>query len=160
MNTLVRLNEDLKSAMRAKDRVRLLVLRSIVADLKYAGIEKKGAKGLDGDVDSPAEYLEESEMIAVFRSMVKRRKESATQYIGGDRGDLADKELAEVAIIEEFLPKELSSEELGSIVKMAIKEVGASNMKDMGRVMKVAQSKASGRADGKSLSECVRKQLS
>lgn len=159
MKTLAKLNEDLKAAMRAKDKVRLLVLRAIVADLKYAGIDKKGSEGLSGEVDSPAEYLLESEMIPVLRSMVKKRKESATQYSEGGRRDLADKELMEVTIIEEFLPQALSAEELDLMVQAAIKDLGASNMQDMGRVMKCVQLKASGRADGKSLAECVRGHL-
>ncbi len=153
---LEKLSESIKDAMRAKDKLRTQTLRSIMNDFKNAGIEKKGRDGLTAEVSSPAEYLDEPEMLKVIQGAAKRRRESAEQYIAGDRQDLADKENLELAILEEFLPKALSPEELEVIVKEAIAEIGATSMADMGKVMKIAQAKIAGRADGKVVSGVVR----
>jgi uncharacterized protein YqeY len=100
--------------------------------------------------------LNEAEMIKVIQSAAKRRREAAEQYVAGERPELAEKENLELAILEEFLPKALSSEELEALVKEAIAEIGATSMADMGKVMKVAQPKIAGRADGKAVSAVVR----
>lgn len=156
---LDRLKEDMKSAMRAKEKARLTVIRSIQAELKNAGIEKKGNQGLTEEVESPAHYLDENEQLAVLRSMVKKRRDSAEQYDQGSREDLRDIELAEITVIEGYLPQALSPEEVEVLVREAIAEVGAESMADMGKVMKAVQPKAAGRADGKVLSEAVRRLL-
>lgn len=156
---LDRLKEDMKSAMRAKDKARLTVIRSIQAELKNIGIEKKGNQGLTEEVESPAHYLDENEQLAVLRSMVKKRRDSAEQYEQGGREDLRDIELSEITVIEEYLPQALSAEEVEALVREAIAEVGAESMADMGKVMKAVQPKAAGRADGKVLSEAVRRLL-
>lgn len=156
---LDRLKEDMKSAMRAKEKARLTVIRSIQAELKNVGIEKKGKLGLTEPVDSPDQYLDSEEQLAVLRSMVKKRRDSAEQYEAGGREDLVAIELSEVEIIAEYLPKPLSADEVEAIVKEAIAEVGAASMADMGKVMKAVQPKADGRADGKVLSETVRRLL-
>ena len=149
----------IKEAMRAKDKLRLQVLRSLLNDMKNAGIEKKGAEGLTAEVASPAEFLEEADLLKVVRSAAKRRNESAEQYRSGGRDDLAAAEEAELAILEEFLPQPLSAEEVAALVAAAIQEAGAASMQDMGKVMKIATPQAAGRADGKVLSAEVRKQL-
>ena len=156
---LDRLKEDMKSAMRAKEKARLTVIRSIQAELKNAGIEKKGNEGLTEEVESPAHYLSEGEQLAVLRSMVKKRRDSAEQYEQGGREDLRDIELSEIEVIEQYLPQPLSTEEIEALIQEAIAEVGASSMADMGKVMKAAQPKAAGRADGKILSDMVRRLL-
>ncbi|MAW61379.1 MAG: glutamyl-tRNA amidotransferase [Planctomycetes bacterium] len=156
---LDRLKEDMKSAMRAKEKARLTVIRSIQAELKNAGIEKKGNEGLTEEVESPAHYLSEGEQLAVLRSMVKKRRDSAEQYEQGGREDLRDIELSEIEVIEQYLPQPLSTEEIEALIQEAIAEVGASSMADMGKVMKAAQPKAAGRADGKILSDTVRRLL-
>lgn len=156
---LQRLTDEIKQAMRDRAKLRLQTLRSIMNDFKNGGIEKKGAKGLTEEVDSPAEYLEEAEMVKIIQSAAKRRRESAEQYIAGERPELAVKEEEELVILEEFLPAAMSDDELKGIVKDAIAEVGASSMADMGKVMKVVQGKVAGRADGGAISGIVREML-
>ena len=157
---LDRIQSDIKDAMRAKEKERLTVLRSLLNDMKNAGIEKKGAQGLTEEVASPAEYLDEADMLKVIRGSAKRRRESAEQYREGGREDLAEKEDRELAILEEFLPKPLTDEEVTALVAEAIAESGAASMQEMGKVMKIATERAAGRADGKVLSAAVRAQLS
>lgn len=156
---LERLKNDMKDAMRAKDKARLTTIRAIQAELKNVGIEKKGNQGLTDEVESPAHYLDDSEQLAVLRSMVKKRRDSAEQYDAGGREDLRDIELSEITVIEDYLPQPLSADEVEAIVREAIAEIGAESMADMGKVMKAVQTKAAGRADGKVLSETVRRLL-
>jgi uncharacterized protein len=156
---LRRLNEDMKTAMKAREKQRLAVIRSIQAELKNAGIEKKGNQGLTAEVNSPTEYLDETEILKVLSGMVKRRKDSAEQYAKGERQDLVDVELAEIKFIETYLPQALTAEEIEALVAESIAEVGAESMADMGKVMKVAQPRAAGRADGKVMAETVRRLL-
>ena len=153
---LEKLKNSVKDAMRAKDKLRTQTLRSILSDFNNAGIDKKGRDGLTQEVSSPSEYLDEAEMIKVIQGAAKRRREAAEQYVAGDRPELAEKENLELVILEEFLPKALSSEELEGMVKEAIAEIGATSMADMGKVMKAAQPKIAGRADGKAVSVVVR----
>ena len=160
MSELVqRIESDLKDAMRARDKARLSTLRTLISDLKNAGIEKKGKEGLKEEVASPADYLSEEEAQKVLQGALKRRREAAEQYESGGRSDLVDKEQAEAAVIQEFLPKALEAAELESIVRAAIEESGASSMKEMGAVMKAAMPKVAGRADGKAVSAAVKKLL-
>lgn len=157
---LERLSVEIKQAMRDKAKDRLQMLRSMLNDLKNAGIEKKGRDGLTDEVASPAEYLEEAEMVKVLQGAAKRRRESAEQYREGGRPELAEKEEAEIAILEEFLPAALAPEELAALVAEAVAEVGASGPADMGKVMKAVQPRVAGRADGRTVSSAVKEALS
>jgi uncharacterized protein YqeY len=157
---LERLSVEIKQAMRDKAKDRLQMLRSMLNDLKNAGIEKKGRDGLTEEVASPAEYLEEPEMVKVLQGAAKRRRESAEQYREGGRPELAEKEEAEIAILEEFLPAALAPEELAALVAEAVAEVGAGGPADMGKVMKAVQPRVAGRADGRTVSTAVKEALS
>jgi uncharacterized protein YqeY len=157
---LERLSVEIKQAMRDKAKDRLQMLRSMLNDLKNAGIEKKGRDGLTEEVASPAEYLEEAEMVKVLQGAAKRRRESAEQYREGGRPELAEKEEAEIAILEEFLPAALAPEELAALVAEAVAEVGAGGPADMGKVMKAVQPRVAGRADGRTVSTAVKEALS
>ncbi len=156
---LEKLSEEIKNAMRAKDKLRLQTLRSMMNDLKNAGIEKKGKKGLTDEVASPAEYLDNDEMVKVLQGAAKRRREAVEQYVSGGRPELAEQEDKELAILQEFLPAALSEDELRALVQNAIEAIGASSMADMGKVMKEVQPQVAGRADGKAVSAVVRELL-
>ena len=139
--------------------MKVSTLRMLVADLKNAGIEKKGKEGLTEEVSSPSDYLDKAEVQKILQSALKRRRESMEQYQAGNRQDLADKEQAEAAIIEGYLPKAMDPAELESLVKAAIEEVGADSPAQMGAVMKAVMPKLAGRADGKAVSAMVNKLL-
>ena len=156
---LERLKNDMKIAMKAREKERLGVIRSIQAELKNVGIDKKGNEGLTAEVSSPAEYLDEGEILAVLRSMVKKRKDSADAYQKGGRDDLVQIELFEVEVIQTYLPQPLSELEVEALAKEAIADLGAQGMSDMGKVIKACQVKAAGRADGKVLAGIVRQLL-
>ena len=142
-----RLSDDLKLAMKARDQLRMDAIRMVKAALQNKEIELKKA-------------LDEAEMSRVLIGLVKQRKEAVEQYQKGKRQDLADKELKEIAIIEAYLPKALSQEEIVKIVEDAIRETGAAAAKDMGKVMKAVMAKLAGQAvDGKQLSDLVRSKL-
>lgn len=141
---------DLKTAMKAKDSVSLNTLRALKAAMTNAAIEK-GGLGTE---------LTESEELALVRKQVKQRQDSLAQFESAGRVELAENEKAEIAILEVYLPQALSAEELSALVKEAVAETGASGRADMGKVMKLAQEKAAGRADGKLLSQEVMKLLS
>ena len=142
-----RLSEDLKLAMKARDQLRMDAIRMVKAALQNKEIELKKA-------------LDEGEMSRVLLTLVKQRKEAAEQYQKGKRDDLADKELKEIVIIEAYLPKALSQEEIVQVVESAIREIGPVTMKDMGKVMKAVMAKLAGQAvDGKQLSDLVRTRL-
>ena len=155
MNLLDRLAQDMKEAMKAGEKDCLRVLRSVLADLRNAGIEKGGGEA----GDDPASRLDETDQIAVLRSAVKRRKEAATQYREGGREEHAAMEEAEVEVIGRYLPAAMSEEELDALVAAAVQECGASEMADMGKVMQAVLPKVDGRADGGAVSQAVRKAL-
>ncbi len=134
--------------MKARDRVRLEALKGI----KKEFIEAKTAPGAGGE-------LPDDKATAILVKMAKQRRESAAIYLENGRKELADGELAELAVIEEFLPKALSSEELESEIRAIIARTGASSPKDMGKVMGVATKSLAGRADGKEISAKVREIL-
>jgi uncharacterized protein YqeY len=142
-----RIDTDLKDAMRAKEAGKLSVLRGLKSALKYAAIEKADA-GLD---DAAA--------VQVIRKQVKQRQDSIESFEKGGRPELAAKEREELEILNAYLPKGLSAEELSAIVRETIAEVGATSKAQMGAVMKALQAKVAGRADGKTLSAEVQKQL-
>ena len=141
------IDADLKDAMRAKDAGRLNVLRMLKSALKYAAIEKSDA-GLD---DAAA--------VQVIRKQVKQRQDSIESFEKGGRPELAAKEKEELEILNAYLPKGLGADELAALVRETIAEVGATSKAQMGAVMKALQTKVAGRADGKTLSGEVSRQL-
>ena len=149
MSLQKRIDEDLKDAMRAKNAARLSVLRLLKAALKNAAIEKVGADGDLGDADA----------ITVIRKQVKQRQDSIESFEKGGRPELAEKERAEIAVLNDYLPQAMSAEELQKMVSESIAEVGATSRVQMGAVMKALQPKVAGRADGKTLSAEVARQL-
>lgn len=148
MNLFDRVSADIKAAMIAKDKVKLEALRGV----KKEFIEAKTAKDSNGE-------LSDEKAIAILQKMVKQRRESASIYSTQGRADLAESELAEVAALEAYLPKQLSPEELEANIKEIISEVGATSPADMGKVMGVATKKLAGIAAGKAISDTVKKLL-
>lgn len=149
MSLELQINQDIKAAMIAKDSVRLRGLRAIKAAVLLAKTEKAGVEELDKDTE-----------IKVLQKLVKQRKESGEIYKGQGREDLLQIELEEQHVIEEYLPKQLDRSEVESIIKTIIAETGATGMKDMGKVMSLANQKLAGQADGKTISELVKSSLS
>lgn len=147
MSLTEKVQRDVVKALKAGEKERLSALRMILSQLQMAGKEAR------------SEYGEEQEM-AVLAAEKKRRRQSAEAFRQGGREDRALKEEAEAAIIDEYLPSQLSEAELSALVDEVVTETGASSMKDMGRVMSAAMAKAAGRADGQQLSEAVRQRLS
>jgi hypothetical protein len=147
MTLLDQLADDIKTSMKAKDQLRLDVIRMAKAALMNKEIELK-------------KTLDESESIRVLVGLVKQRKEAVDQFQKGGRQDLADKELKEITILEAYLPKALSPAELGQHIEAAITETGAKSPKDMGTVMKAVMARLAGQtADGKMISDLVRTKL-
>lgn len=142
-----RLTEELKSAMLAKDADRLGTLRLLKSAIGYAQIERK------------TDSLSDAEFISIVQKEAKKRRDSIEQYQNGGRPELAEKEKSELAVLETFLPKPLSADEVEQLVKTTIQEIGATSKKDMGAVIKAVQAKAAGRADGKTISALVGKLL-
>ncbi|MBA3386915.1 MAG: GatB/YqeY domain-containing protein [Chthoniobacterales bacterium] len=149
MSIQARIDSDLKDAMRAKDAAKLGVLRMLKSALKYSAIEKSGA---DGELD-------DAEATQVIRKQVKQRQDSIESFEKGGRPELAAKEKEELALLTDYLPQAMSSDELASAVRAAIAETGATSRAQMGAVMKILQAKLAGRADGKTLSQEVQRQL-
>lgn len=149
MTLAERIDSDLKDAMRARDAARLGVLRMLKSALKYAAIEKSGAEG----------QLDNTEATQVIRKQVKQRQDSIESFEKGGRAELAEKEKSELAILSQYLPAALSAEELSRFVRETIAEVGATSRAQMGVVMKALGPKIAGRADGKTLSQEVQRQL-
>jgi uncharacterized protein YqeY len=145
-----RVDSDLKDGMRAKDATRVGVLRMLKSALKYAAIEKSGAEA----------ELNDAEAVQVIRKQVKQRQDSIESFEKGGRAELVEKEKKELSILNEYLPQAMSADELGKIVRETIAEVGATSKAQMGAVMKAVQAKVAGRADGKTLSQEVQRQLS
>lgn len=148
MNLFDKVSGDIKTAMLARDKVRLEALRGI----KKEFLEAKTAKGGDGELSDDA-------ALKILAKMVKQRKESASIYTEQNREDLAGEELAQAAIIEEYLPKQLSEEELTAALKEIIARVGATSAKEMGKVMGTATKEMAGKAEGKAISAKVRELL-
>ena len=148
MNLFDQISEDIKKAMLAKDKVALDALRGI----KKEFLEAKTAKGGDGE-------LHDDKALQILQKMVKQRKESAQMYIDANRSELAEDELAQCKIIEQYLPAMLSEEELAYALEQIIVQVGAQGPQDMGKVMGVATKQLAGRAEGKAISTKVRELL-
>lgn len=143
------ISNDIKGAMLAKDKVKLEALRGV----KKEFIEAKTAKGATGE-------LADDVALKILAKMVKQRKESAAIYTEQNRPDLAESELAEAAIIEAYMPKQLSETELEEELRSIILEVGVSSPQEMGKVMGVASKRLAGRADGRAISAKVKELLS
>ena len=149
MDLQQRITEDIKVAMKAKDTVALESLRAIKSALLLAQTEVGSTAGLSGE-----------EEVRLLQRLVKQRRDSAAIYTEQQREDLAEPELAQAAIIEKFLPEQLSVEAIEKIVSHTIETVGASGMKDMGRVMGLVSKELAGKADGKTISNIVKAKLS
>ena len=150
MTLTERIDSDLKGAMRAKDSARLSTLRMLKAALTNATIEKSGAEG----------QLSDAEAAQVVRKQAKQRQDSIESFEKGGRPELAAKEKEELSILQAYLPQGMSADELAEVVRDTIAEVGATSKAQMGTVMKALQEKIAGRADGKTLSQEVQRQLS
>lgn len=148
MTLFDKISEDIKAAMKARDKVRLETLRNI----KKVFLEAKTAPGAN-------DTLEDADALKILQKLAKQGHESAQTFISNNRQDLADEELAQARVIEEYLPKPLTDEEIESEVKAVIAETGAQSMKDMGRVMGIASKKMAGRADGRAISAIVKRLL-
>jgi len=146
MSLRARLSEEMKTAMKAKDTLRLSSIRLILSAVRNREIDLK-------------KELDDQEIVEVIASLVKQRKESIKVYSDAGRTDLAEKEERELSCLLEFLPPQLSEDEIGELVLQAIVETGAQGARDMGKVMKALMSKVAGRADGRLVSEIVRQKL-
>ena len=149
MTLAQQVDSDLKDAMRAKDATRLGVLRMLKSALKYGAIEKSGADAELNDADA----------VQVIRKQAKQRQDSIASFEKGGRLELVEKEKAELAILNSYLPQQLGPDELAKVVRQTIAEVGAGSKAQMGAVMKALQAKVGDRADGRTLSQEVQKQL-
>jgi hypothetical protein len=150
MTIVEQVNQDMVQAMKAREEARLSTIRMIKSALKNKEIDKRAP-------------LDDQEAMAVLNTMIKQRKDSIEQFTKGGRQELADKEAAEIKLIEAYLPQSASAEEIQAKVKETITEMGSPTIKDMGAVMKNVMAKfaASGtRVDGKAVNEAVRKALS
>ncbi len=141
-----RISAELKEAMKAKEAAKVSTIRMLLSAVKYKEIETGGLLDDDG-------------MTGVLSTAAKQRRESIEQYVKGGREDLADKERAELAVIESYLPAQMSAEEVEALVIKAISETGAAGSKDMGKVMKQLMPAVKGKADGKLVNELVKKHL-
>lgn len=142
------ISADIVAAMKAKDKVRLMALRSV----KKYFLEAKTAPGAGDELTDEA-------ALKILAKLAKQGKDTAEIYVGQNRQDLADEELAQVAVIEEYLPKQLSAEELKVELQAIIAQLGATSAKEMGRVMGVATKSLAGRAEGKAISQMVKELL-
>ena len=149
MSLSTQLMEAMKVAMKAKDALTLQALRSVKSAILLVQTETGGK-----------EEISEAEELKILQKLVKQRKDSAAIYNEQGRADLADPEIAEAAVIEQFLPEQLSEEEVAKVVDEVIAQTGASSMKDMGKVMGMANAKLAGKADGKTISGVVKQRLS
>lgn len=142
-----KITEDIKSAMKSKETLRLDTLRFLQSQVKYREIELR-----------PNEISDE-EVMGVIKKMIKQRKESIEQYTTGGRADLAEKETQELRIMEAYLPAQMDKAQIETLVAKTITDLGASSVKDMGRVMKEVLARSGGAADGKLVSELVKSKL-
>jgi len=148
MDLFDRVSEDIKNAMKAHDKIALETLRNI----KKNFLEAKTAPGADNT-------LSDADAVKIMQKMVKQGKDSADIYIQQDRRDLADVELGQITVIEKYLPKQMTTEELDGALKEIIAKVGATSAKDMGKVMGTASKALAGKAEGRAISEAVKRLL-
>ncbi len=144
---LKKLQEEMKKAMKSGEKDRLSTIRMLISEIKKVQIDKK-------------KDLTDEEIIQLLQRYAKQRKEAIQQYKKANREDLVEKEEKELKVVEEFLPEQLSEEKIENIVQETIEEIGASSLKDMGKVMKVVMEKVKGRADGSIVSKIVKQKLS
>lgn len=149
MNLFDTVSEDLKKAMKAKDKIALQTLRNV----KKAFIEAKTQTGA-------SDILADEEALRIIQKLVKQGKDSAAIYEEQNRTDLAEEELAQVKVLEQYLPKQMGTDELKNELEILVKELNATSMKDMGKVMGLATQKFAGKAEGKLISQIVRELLS
>jgi len=142
------IQEDIKAAMKAKDSVAMNAVRAVKGEILLFKTSESGSK-----------EVTDADVLKMIRKLVKQRKESAEQYVAAGRKELADNELAEAAVMEKYLPKQLSEAEVEAKVKEIITELGATSIKEMGKVMGAANAKLAGLADGRTISGIVRKLL-
>jgi uncharacterized protein YqeY len=142
-----RLDADLKDAMRAKDELKLSTIRAIKSAVKYK------------EVEAANKVLDEPAIIQVIVTQVKQRRDAAAEYKAANRVDLADKEEKEIALLQVYLPTQLTAEQLTAEIAKAIGEAGAKSMKDLGSVMKIVTPRLKGQAEGKAISDEVKVQL-
>jgi len=148
MDLFTQISNDIMQAMKAKDAVR----RDTLRNAKKEFIEAKTAGGASGE-------LTDADALKIIAKMVKKGRDAADQFIAGNRPDLAEEEMAQVRILEEYLPKALTPEELQGRIQAIVAEVGATSAKDMGKVMKAANAQLAGLADGKAISTVVKEVL-
>jgi uncharacterized protein YqeY len=141
-----RLKTDLVTAMKARDELKVSTLRLVVSSIKNREIDER-------------KEIDDEGVLAVLTTAAKQRRDSIDQFEKGGRQDLADKEKAELVIIQEYLPQQLSKDEVAAFIKEAITETGAAGAKDMGKVMKALMPKLKGKADGKLVNELVKELL-
>lgn len=142
-----RLDSDLKDAMRAKDELKLTTIRAIKSAVKYK------------EVEAANKVLDEPAIIAVITTQVKQRRDAAAEYKAANRLDLAEKEEKEIVILQNYLPTQLTAEQLTAEITKAITEAGAKSVKDLGAVMKIVTPRLKGQAEGKAISDEVKLQL-
>jgi uncharacterized protein len=147
MNLIERISQEIKTATLARNAARLNALRLLKSAVGYTQIERKN------------ENLSDADVIAVIRKEINKRRDSIEQFEKGARPELAQKEKEEIAVLESFLPQQLSADELEQLVRATVQELGATGKKEMGTVIKAVQAKAAGRADGKSISALAAKLL-
>lgn len=151
MNLLEQLTNDIATSMKSKEEghdLRTSTLRMIKSAVKNAEIAKRGKGDLTDD-----------DLVSILSTMVKQRKESVDQYVSAGRQDLADKESREISIIQEYLPQQLTPEELEALIRATLQETGVTSMKEMGRLMKELQPKVKGKADGKVVNQKIKEIL-
>ncbi|WP_406610470.1 GatB/YqeY domain-containing protein [Agarivorans sp. JK6] len=146
MSLKATLQDEQKAAMRAKDKFRLGTLRMLLAAVKQVEIDERIT-------------LDDDQILSIIVKQVKQRKDAAEQFTAAERQDLADKELAEIEILEAFLPQALSEQEVASLIEATIAQTGAAGMQDMGKVMGILKPQVQGRADMGAISAAVRSKL-
>ena len=142
-----RLQDDMKAAMRAKEKDRLVVIRSVIAAVRQREIDERIE-------------LDNTQVLAILDKLVKQRRDSSQQFRDADRFDLADKEDMEMGILQEYLPAALTEAEIAQLIDEAVNAVNAESMKDMGKVMGMIKPKAQGRADMSQISALIKQKLS
>lgn len=146
-NLKAQIHNAMKDAMRAQDKERLSTIRLIQSEIKRV------------EVDERIE-IDDARLLTVLDKMMKQRRDSVAQFQAANRTDLADKEAAEIVVIQSFLPKQLSAEEINDLITAAIRETGASTMQDMGKVMAILKPQVQGRADVAEVSKLVKSRIS
>jgi hypothetical protein len=141
-----RITEDMKTAMRAGDKERLATVRLALAAIKQREVDERIS-------------LDDTQVLAVLEKMIKQRREAITQFASGNRADLVAKETAEIGVLQQYLPAQMSEAEVDALIREAIQATGAASMKDMGKVMAAVKAKAQGRTDMGALSARIKQKL-